>query len=135
MRFRRTKQLNPSDLPETFDLDDPNHIVLIDSIRDAFSKELMRDTGPYLGCMFKPESLLPCPASVVRRALTSMLDFAEGRRPSSLLSPSLRTEEHADLLRTCLVHLDDFLPFPAQSLPESPHENAIVGFQFKDSSA
>jgi hypothetical protein len=117
--------------PTNFDLDDVEAVVLIDRIRSDYGELLEGQTHPYAGCLFMPASLLPYPKAVVKGALTALLDFAEGRRSSSLLDQDMRTPQVAESIRSALVFLDNFLDIPAERLPTDPKENARAGFQYQ----
>lgn len=77
-------------MPSSFDLNDPAHVVLVDEIREKYSAFLADGSHPYSQCMYRPSSLLPYPKEVIRRALTALLDFVEGRRNSNLLDEAIR---------------------------------------------
>lgn len=119
--------LTAAALPAQIDLNDVLHVTIIDLIREKYSSLLADQAQPYAGCPYRPASLLPYPKDDIRRALNALLDFVEGRRPSTLLDVSIRTPELAETLRIALITLDDFLDLPTESLPTKPQENALVG--------
>ena len=82
--------------------------------------------------MFRPASGLPYSKGDIETALIALLDFVEGRRESRLLDVAIRTPEEAEIIRTCLVLLDDFLDVPPEQLPTEPKANARVGFRLQE---
>lgn len=133
---RRLEQLEPfgpsaaltaAALPAQIDLNDVLHVTIIDLIREKYSAVLADQSQPYAGCLYWPTSLLPYPKRDIKRALNALLDFVEGRRPSTLLDVSIRTPELAETLRIALIALDNFLDVPTENLPTNPQENALVG--------
>jgi hypothetical protein len=118
-------------VPSRFDLNDPAHVVMVDEIRGQYSALLADDSHPYSQCIYRPSSLLPYPKEVIRRALTALLDFVEGRRDSYLLDEGLRQPDVAEMIRTTLETLDDFLDVTPQKLPTDPRENARIAYQLQ----
>lgn len=117
--------------PPTFDLNDRRHVALIDAVRRDYGELLGDDSRPYADCMYRPAVLLPYSKPVIRGALTALLDFCEGRRPSSLLTSASATPQFANLLRANLDHLDDFLDVSAEQLPIDPVQNARKGLELR----
>ena len=64
--------------------------------------------------------------------MLALLDFAEGRRDSTLIDIGMRRLDIADTIRKMLDHLDDFLDVPPEKLPTDPIENSAVGLELKD---
>ena len=114
-------------LPAQIDLNEMVHVTIIDNIREEYSALLADQTQPYAKCLYRPASLLPYPKDDIRRALNALLDFVEGRRPSTALDVSICKPEVAETLRIALGLLDEFLDVPAETLPTNPRENALVG--------
>ena len=125
-------QATSTEVPSSFDLSDPVHVVILDDIRSAYGQHLADDTNPYSSCMFQPASSLPYPKTDIRNAMTALLDFVEGRRESSLLDVGLRQPEVAETLKVALIRLDDFIDIPPADLPTDPMENIQVGFRIRD---
>lgn len=114
-------------IPDQFDLGNAEDVQLIDEIRERFSQMLAHDTGPYRNCVFRPAVLLPYPKDAIRKALTALLDFAEGRAVSPHLDQEIRSTAVADTLRSCLALLDNYLDLPPEALPTDPKQNGRVG--------
>lgn len=114
-------------LPPEYDINDANHVALLDRIRTAFAASLQDETGPYSQCIYKPASTLPYPKDAIRSALTALREFAEYRRESTLLDTSLRSPHAAQAIRGCLVYLDHYLEVSPSDLPTTRLENFNVG--------
>lgn len=114
--------------PEWYSLENPDHVLRIDEIRRGYAKVLSRG-GEFADCVYKPAALLPYPKEEIRRALTALLDFAEGRRDSSRLDPAIRTPDVADTLRAALMQLNHFLDVPAEQIPREPRANTEFGLK------
>ena len=132
-------QQSRDSLPQEFDLNNPQHVSIIDDVREQYGALLAEDNSEFADCRFKPASLLPYPKEVIKKALGALIDFSEGRRDSLYLDPSLREEvdseginKMAGICIVTLMHLDDFLEVPADELPSSPVENLAFGFKFQD---
>jgi hypothetical protein len=135
VEIRATRAQGPdfaTDLPIRLDLNDAAHVALIDDVRVKYGDLLADSSHPYANCLFRPASLLPYPKPVISATLNALLDFAEGRRESKLLSQEFRSTEFADTLRATLVHLDDFLELSPEQLPTDRHENLRIGFEIRD---
>ncbi len=118
-------------VPDAFDLNDPTHVLLIDEIRERYSAVLSDfDTGPYAKCMWKPASLLPYPKTTIKGAMTALLDFIEGRVQSPHIDVSIRSSEAAEMVKSTLVLLDNYLEIPASELPTEPLANGRVAAEF-----
>ena len=115
-----------------FDLNNVAHIELLDEIRMAYATVLTDESHAYTGCMFRPAALLPYPKPLIRAALLALLDFAEGRRDSTLIDIGMRRLDMVYTIRNTLDHLDDFLDVPPEQLPTDPIENSAVGLELKD---
>ena len=115
-----------------FDLNNVAHIELLDEIRMAYATVLTDESHAYTGCMFRPAALLPYPKPLIRTALLALLDFAEGRRDSTLIDIGMRRLAMVYTIRNTLDHLDDFLDVPPEQLPTDPIENSAVGLELKD---
>ena len=125
---------DPVDFPLRFDLNDGAHVALIDDIRQRYGALLSDGQHPYAACMYRPAATLPYPKPVIRRALTALLDFVEGRSDSLLIDGGMRTSESADTIHATLRDLDDFVDVPAAQLPTDPVQNARVGRQLQNAS-
>lgn len=119
-------------LPAQIDLNNVLHVTIVDDVRQRYSALLVDESHPYAGCMFRPASTLPYSKATIKRALESLLDFAEGRRDSRFLANALRTPENAETLRKSVLCLEFFLEVPAADLPTDPSDNAIAGSQLSD---
>ena len=117
--------------PQSIDLNSAVEVSLLDDIREKYSNLLADETEPYAACLYRPASTLPYPKEAVHRALTALLDYVEGRRESALLAAEIRSPDVADMLRTGLRLLDDFLDVPAESLPVDPAANARLGMEIR----
>lgn len=107
-----------------FDLNDERDVRRIDSVRGAFGNVLEHNPT---GCMFRSTEELAHSADEIRRVLNALLAVAERRASSPLLDTTWRQRGAADVLRTCLSSLDDFLPIPAKNLPTNSIENISFG--------
>jgi hypothetical protein len=117
-----------SGLPTSFDLTSINDITLIETVQTAFGATLADDASPWKDCMYRPASLLPFPKPVIRSALQSLLDVAEGRRVSPHIDSSVfSTPESADSIRTALGVLDEFIERPETEFPTDPRANILYG--------
>jgi len=114
-----------------FDLRNRDHVVEIDRIRQAFASEIEAPSD-YADCLFRPTRDLPCPKPHIEAALQASLAFATGQSDSPFLSPSLRSPEVVDLLRSCLQLLDRYLDVPPHLLPREVGKNADVGFELME---
>ncbi len=117
-------------IPRDFDLNDYQHVLIIDDIREQYSLVLADETLPYADCMYRPASTLPYPKEEIQRALIALLDYMEGRTDSDVLDPEMRTEEGAEIIRRVLVMLESYLDIPQEALPKNPQKNARVGAAF-----
>lgn len=113
--------------PERYDLDNSQHVALIDRIRGRYSHLMGYDNSPYAGCMYKPASLLPYPKPEIEKAIRSLLSYANGSSGSRLLNPSIRNQDVVDQLEVALATLTMFLDLPPQDLPTEPRQNGVVG--------
>lgn len=118
---------SPLPLPDKIDLNEPSHLVAIDYIRDKYSTLLADDSSAYAQCMYRPAAELPFPKETIRRALSALLAFVEGRQESRLVPHSLRSPEVADSLRIALTSLEGFLDVSPNQLPTEPSANLRAG--------
>jgi len=118
-------------VPTEFDLDDRSHVELLIRIRSAFAASLQEEAGPYGQCLYKPASTLAYSKDAIRTALTALLDFAEGRRTSTLLDVSLRSRATVETICMSLACLDNYLELSTSDLPASRVENILVGGEYE----
>ncbi|MEO6067155.1 MAG: hypothetical protein ABIQ41_04120 [Gemmatimonadales bacterium] len=124
----RVAQARDSRLPTSYDLDNPTHVLLLDSVRDKYSYVLGYDSSRFAACLFKPASMLPFPREDIRTALEALLAFARGERSSTLLDASFRNQQSIDQLEVALLSLDNFLDVPEDQIPVELRDNARLGF-------
>ena len=116
-----------------FDLDNRQHVVIVDEIREKYGEALARKCEDPSLCMFRSEADLPYEKGDIRKALEALLAFSEERASSDYVDVSLRSPEFADTLRSCLLHLEnDFLPVPAEEVPTERHANGAFGFKYHE---
>jgi hypothetical protein len=70
-RRRAQQRLTPMPIaqqliPHSYDLDNPEHVVRIDEIREAYANLLTHDESEFGNCTFKPASLLPYSRQEIR---------------------------------------------------------------------
>jgi hypothetical protein len=127
---RKLEHLIPQ-IPSRFDLNNPAHVALIDDIREQYSALLADEFSPYSQCIYRPAAILPFSKELIRRALSALLEFTEGRRSSNLLNGAAIRPEVAVTIRTALQLLDDFIDVAPAQLPTEPRENIRVGHQIQ----
>lgn len=115
-----------------FDLNNPEDIASIQRIKKAFADTLQDESSVYADCMYRPTAELPYSKPVIRGALTSLLDYVEGRRDSVLLDDGIRTAEAAKTIDSTLNLLEDFLEVSPERLPEDPKENLRAGASLRN---
>ena len=125
--------LDPSladDQPPPFDPGDEDHVRFAAAVAADYGAAMTAET-PYARCLFRPQSELPFPKSLIRTALELLSDLQAGR----IMSPHIRSlhppEGVADSVREGLVHLDCYVDAPPEALPTTPVENARIGAQYR----
>ncbi len=125
-RMRMISQL----IPHPYDLDNPEHVVRIDEIRERYAALLAHDESAFADCTFKPASLLPYSKQEIREALSAILDYAEGRAESSHFTPVIRQPAVVATLQAGLVQLESFLDVPPDDIPREHRANVEFGLRF-----
>ena len=117
-----------------FDVNNLEDVQRMDQIRSAYGDLLEQDTSAYADCMFKPAEMLPFPRTTIAAALSTLLDFAEGRVSSLYIDGSLRGPDVSSVLQMCLETLDDFLDLPASAIPTERMANLRFGMEYRNTS-
>ena len=125
----------PQLIPHSYDLDNPEHVVRIDEIREAYADLLTREEGEFADCTFKPASLLPYSRREIAEALSAILDYAEGRAQSQHFDPIVRQPAVVATLQAALVQLETFLEVPAEEIPRDSRANIEFGMRYRRRSA
>jgi hypothetical protein len=123
--------VTPQLIPHSYDLDNPDHVVRIDEIREAYANLLSHDESEFADCTFKPASLLPYPKRDVAEALSAILDYAEGRTSSKHFDPIIRQPTVVTTLHAALVQLETFLDVPPGKIPREPRANIEFGLRHR----
>lgn len=116
--------------PRSYNLERPKHVAIIDEIRERYATTMADQSNEFADCMFKPADLLPYPKNEIRKALTALLDFAEGRRNSTLLDERIRSPSIVQVLRGSLMQLETYLDVPATGIPHDPDANREFGLRW-----
>lgn len=125
----------PQLIPHSYDLDNPEHVVRIDEIREAYADLLSHDDSDFAECTFKPASLLPYTKREIAEALSAMLDYAEGRASSKHFDPIIRQPAVVTTLQAALVQLETFIDVPADEIPRERRANIAFGLRHRRRSA
>ena len=123
--------VTPQLIPHPYDLDNPEHVVRIDEIREAYARLLAHDDSEFADCTFKPASLLPYPKREIAEALSAMLDYAEGRTSSKHFDPGVRQPVVVTTLQAALVQLEAFLEVSPSELPRDRRANIEFGLRHR----
>jgi hypothetical protein len=121
--------VTPQLIAHSYDLDNPDHVVRIDEIREAYAALLSHDESEFADCTFKPASLLPYPKREIAEALSAILDYAEGRASSKHLDPIIRQPNVVTTLQAALVQLETFLDVPPGEIPRDHRANIEFGMR------
>ena len=116
--------------PHSYNLERPKHVAIIDEVRERYATAMADQSNEFADCMFKPADLLPYPKDEIRKALTALLDFAEGRRDSTLLDEHIRSPSIVQVLRGSLMQLETYLDVPAADIPHDPDANREFGLRW-----
>jgi hypothetical protein len=127
--------VTPQLIPHPYDLENPEHVVRIDEIKEAYADVLSHEEGDFAECTFKPASLLPYSKREIAQALSAILDYAEGRAQSKHFDPILRQATVIATLQAALVQLEAFLEAPPDEIPREPKANIEFGMRHRRSSA
>jgi hypothetical protein len=125
----------PQLIPHSYDLENPEHVVRIDEIREAYADLLSHEEGDFADCTFKPASLLPYSRREIAEALSAILDYAEGRAQSKHFDPIVRQPTVVATLQAALVQLETFLEVPPDEIPREPRANIEFGMRHRRRSA
>jgi hypothetical protein len=118
-------------IPHSYDLENPEHVVRIDEIREAYASLLTHDESEFGNCTFKPASLLPYSRREIAEALSAILDYAEGRIPSEHFDPIIRQPTVVTTLQAALVQLETFLDLPPDEIPRETRANIEFGLRHR----
>jgi hypothetical protein len=139
-RRRAQQRLTPMPIaqqliPHSYDLDNPEHVVRIDEIREAYANLLTHDESEFGNCTFKPASLLPYSRQEIAEALSAILDYAEGRASSDHFDPIIRQPTVVTTLQAALVQLETFLDVPPDEIPREQRANIEFGLRHRGRAA
>lgn len=107
----------------------------MDEIREKYGALLANEAGEFAGLVYRPVSLLPYPKEEIRKALTALLEYAQGLRESRHLHPRIRKPSVVDTLMASLLHLDTFLDVAADVIPREPQANVEFGVRYTHGTA